>query len=91
MKFTERGRITVSLILKDAYLLVKVCGCGKGIDPSIKDKLYDKFATRSEGGAGLGLYISRKIIEAHGGSLSGENNEDAGATFALPSELLGDL
>jgi signal transduction histidine kinase len=89
MKFTEKGQIAVSLFLQDTYAVIKVSDCGKGIDPSIMDKLYDKFATRSEGGAGLGLYISRKIVEAHGGSLSAENNAGGGATFTvtLPTDL----
>ena len=47
-----------------------------------------KFATKSEKGTGLGLYISKSIIEAHGGKIWAENNKGKGATFtfSLPSE-----
>ena len=62
---------------------------GQGIDPSILPKLFTKFATKSEiGGTGLGLFISKNIIEAHGGKIWAENNtNEKGATFyfSLPS------
>jgi signal transduction histidine kinase len=62
---------------------------GKGIDPSIIDHLFSKFATKSKGGTGLGLYISKRIIEAHGGSIWAQNNEDSkrGATFSFSLPL----
>jgi two-component system, OmpR family, sensor histidine kinase VicK len=45
-------------------------------------RLFTKFATKSEKGTGLGLFISKSIVEAHGGRMWGENNEDGrGATF----------
>jgi signal transduction histidine kinase len=57
---------------------------GTGIDPEIQPKLFTKFATKSESGLGLGLYISKNIIEAHGGRIWGENNKcEIGATFAF--------
>ena len=52
-------------------------------------RLFEKFATKSEVGTGLGLYISKNIVEAHGGSIKGYNNPDRkGATFEfiLPIE-----
>jgi signal transduction histidine kinase len=55
-----------------------------GIDPDIQDKLFSKFATKSSAGSGLGLYISKGIIEAHGGKIWAENNADGkGATFSF--------
>lgn len=57
---------------------------GLGIDPEILPRLFTKFATKSETGTGLGLFISKNIIEAHGGRIWAENNADGkGATFAF--------
>jgi len=53
-----------------------------GIDPDIQDRLFSKFVTKSEIGTGLGLYVSKGIVEAHGGRIWAENNtEGKGATF----------
>jgi signal transduction histidine kinase len=60
---------------------------GAGIDPEILPRLCTKFATKSDKGTGLGLYISKSIIHAHGGKIWAENNSDGkGAmfTFSLP-------
>lgn len=56
-----------------------------GIDPEILPRLFSKFASKSFSGTGLGLYISKSIIEAHGGKVWAENNKDGtkGATFAF--------
>ena len=54
----------------------------KGIDSEILPKIFEKFASKSDKGTGLGLYISRNIIEAHSGTIMGYNNLDQnGATF----------
>jgi signal transduction histidine kinase len=62
---------------------------GKGIHSSIINNLFSKFTTKSNGGTGLGLYISRRITEAHGGSICAKNNEDGqrGATFSFSLPL----
>jgi signal transduction histidine kinase len=87
-KFTKEGGIVVSIGLdqknnKEAVISVK--DSGKGIDPEIFPKLFEKFASKSYQGTGLGLFISRSIIEAHGGSMYAKNNSDddgrRGATF----------
>jgi len=60
---------------------------GEGINPEIIPRLFTKFATRSFSGTGLGLYISKNIVEAHGGKMWAENNlhgEGATFTFTLP-------
>jgi signal transduction histidine kinase len=56
-------------------LLVRIEDTGSGIDPEIVPKLFSKFTTKSLKGTGLGLYISKSIIEAHGGKIWAENNE----------------
>ena len=71
---------------KETKTCVIVCikDSGTGIDPEIMPRLFTKFATKSESGLGLGLYISKSIIEAHGGKIWAENNKDReGATFAF--------
>ena len=74
---------------KKEFVAVKIKDNGKGIDSQILPRLFEKFATKSEKGTGLGLYISKNIIEAHGGTIKGYNNPDQkGATFefTLPIE-----
>jgi signal transduction histidine kinase len=91
IKFTKAGRILVQLrkrkgkkIADNNQLIVSVKNEGPGIDPSIMPRLFTKFATKSNKGTGLGLYISKSIIEAHGGKIWAENNSDEkGATFTL--------
>jgi signal transduction histidine kinase len=93
IKFTEEGTITIK-IEKETHdnnhgiVNVSIKDSGKGIDPIIKENLFEKFATRSEKGMGLGLYLSKKIIEAHGGNLWAENNVGSkGATFSFSLKL----
>lgn len=65
-------------------VIIKVKDAGVGIDKEIFQKLFTKFTTNSYQGMGLGLYISKKIVEAHDGDLWAENNKDgAGATFSF--------
>ncbi len=66
------------------HVIVSVKDSGAGIDPEILPRLFTKFATKSDKGTGLGLFISKSIIEAHGGKIWAENNSDGkGATFAF--------
>ena len=61
---------------------------GLGIDPEIMPKLFSKFVTNSPGGTGIGLFISKSIVEAHGGRIWAENNADGkGATFTFSIPL----
>jgi signal transduction histidine kinase len=62
--------------------MVTVTDTGTGIDQEILSRIFVKFATKSKSGTGLGLFISKAIIEAHGGSIEAYNNvEGNGATF----------
>jgi signal transduction histidine kinase len=65
-------------------VIISIKDRGTGIDPDIQDKLFSKFVTKSDTGSGLGLYISKGIVEAHGGKIWAENNTDGkGATFSF--------
>jgi PAS domain S-box-containing protein len=66
---------------KDRDVKVSVKDFGAGIDETYREKLFEPFHTTKPGGMGMGLAISARIIDAHGGSLWGENNPDRGATF----------
>jgi signal transduction histidine kinase len=90
MKFTpQNGTITVSTERQDDNVVIKVKDDGRGIDPEVMPKLFQKFASSSEmGGTGLGLFISKSIVDAHGGRVWAENNADGkGATFAFTLPL----
>ncbi|HJS68569.1 MAG TPA: sensor histidine kinase [Nitrososphaera sp.] len=88
IKFTEgSGTITVTLERKDGNAVISVRDTGAGIDPEIMPKLFSKFITKSAQGTGLGLFISKSIIEAHGGRIWAENNDGKGATFTFSLPL----
>jgi len=83
LKFTDTGTIKISVEKnKCNEIIVTVTDTGTGIAKEIFPRLFNKFATKSKSGTGLGLYISKAIIEAHGGSIEAYNNtEGNGATF----------
>jgi signal transduction histidine kinase len=72
----EGGSITINTEKEDNHILVFVKDTGTGIDPEILPQLFSKFASKSFQGTGLGLFISKGIIEAHGGRIWAENNND---------------
>jgi len=80
VSFTTEGIILISAEAKDGQVLVSVADSGPGIDPEISPRLFTKFTTKSEKGTGLGLFISKSIVEAHGGRIWSESNQN-GATF----------
>jgi signal transduction histidine kinase len=82
VKFTENGTITIDTSESDKEVIVSVRDTGTGIDPEVYQKLFSKFITKSDRGTGLGLFISKSIIESHDGRIWAENNQDGlGATF----------
>jgi two-component system, OmpR family, sensor histidine kinase VicK len=86
LKFTKQGTIIIRSEQSDdkSQLTVKVTDTGLGIDHTLLLRLFTKFATKSDKGTGLGLYISKSIVEAHGGMIWAENNTDGkGATFTF--------
>jgi two-component system sensor histidine kinase VicK len=90
IKFTqeEGGIITIRTEIINSRILVSIKDTGTGIDPEILPRLFTKFVTKPEtGGTGLGLFISKSIVEAHDGIIWAENNKDgkgASFTFSLP-------
>ena len=89
IKFTKEGTISIKAQLKDNNeIAIIVKDSGAGIDNDVMPRLFTKFATRSDVGTGLGLYISKNIIEAHGGRMWAANNPDGkGATFSFSLPL----
>ena len=68
-------------------IVVEIKDTGSGINPEMLPRLFEKFATKSVSGTGLGLYISKSIVDSHGGKIWAYNNKDgigATFTFALP-------
>lgn len=96
IKFTEEGTIYIDAEVHDKsssigngqIVVVTVKDTGEGIDPEIMPRLFEKFASKSFEGTGLGLFICKSIIEAHNGRIWAENNNDVekkarGATFCF--------
>jgi signal transduction histidine kinase len=73
-------------------VIVSVNDTGQGIDLDILPRLFSKFVTKSYQGTGLGLYISKGIIKAHGGRIWAENNNDGkGATFSFSLPIVAQI
>ena len=91
IKFTEHGTVSIRIERRIDnngihHAVVSIKDNGQGIDPSIIPRLFEKFATKCDKstGLGLGLFISKNIIESHGGKIWAENNpEGKGATFTF--------
>jgi two-component system, OmpR family, sensor histidine kinase VicK len=94
IKFTEEGAVTVTTTIEKkgdrdggGEVIVSIKDTGSGIDPEFMPRLFTKFATKSYQGTGLGLFIAKSIVEAHGGKMWAENNNNnsdrkhKGATF----------
>jgi signal transduction histidine kinase len=85
VKFSNPGgTIVVSTATKNGEAVVSVKDNGTGISSQIMPNLFNKFATNSSSGTGLGLFISKKLVEAHGGRMWARNNEqEKGSTFTF--------
>jgi two-component system, OmpR family, sensor histidine kinase VicK len=109
IKFTNEGSVTISILRRkdigrdgaegeeraSEEVIIAVKDTGTGIDPELMPKLFTKFATKSYQGTGLGLFISKSIVEAHGGKMWAENNSNSsddkkhnGATFYFTLPVL---
>ena len=87
IKFTEKGYVSLMAVQQGNQILVSISDTGIGIPHSMQQKIFESFeqgdgsATRTYGGTGLGLTISRQLIELHGGSLSVKSTPGKGSTF----------
>jgi signal transduction histidine kinase len=94
LKFTKEGVISITSEKKDIQIFVSIKDTGTAVDPELMPRLFSKFATKSQSGIGLGLFISKSIIESHGGTMWASNNDTSqengrGAlfTFNLPISI----
>jgi signal transduction histidine kinase len=99
IKFTKKGDGTISIEVRkiegegeetmsgQRFVMISIKDTGRGIDPDILPRLFEKFASKSFQGTGLGLFISKTIVEAHGGKIWLEDNDNnvqrEGATFSF--------
>ena len=91
-KFTKSGSILVTTQTKSNTIQIMVKDTGSGIDPEILPHLFTKFVTRSDRGTGLGLFIAKNIIEAHGGIIWAENSpQHQGAIFFFTLPLANNV
>ena len=95
IKFTKEGTITITIEKKDNQeVVVSIKDTGIGISSEILPKLFSKFASKSYQGTGLGLFICKSIVEAHGGKIWAENNNNSianvkkGSTFYFTLPLI---
>lgn len=91
IKFTANGiiSITVEKQIRKNTITVSVMDSGLGINPTIESALFSKFVSTSHDGLGLGLFIAKSIVEAHGGRIWAQNNVDEnGATFSFTLPLI---
>lgn len=92
LKFTNQGTIIITTKQKEKtnQAVVMIKDNGSGLDPEIIPHLFTKFKAKSEKGLGLGLYISKNIIDAHNGKIEAYNNPNSkGATFVVTLPLKG--
>ena len=76
-------RVTITSEVQGAMVAVQIADTGPGLSPEALGRLFEPFYTTKATGTGLGLALSRTIVEAHGGQLWGEAQPDGGALFVL--------
>lgn len=91
LKFTpEQGKVVVKTVADDYFVTISVCDTGPGIPDYKKDEIFEKFAqlrSKDRTGLGLGLHISKMLVEAHGGTLTVESVVGKGSTFFVKLPL----
>ncbi len=81
MRDGKRRELTVRTMAEGDFVAVEVADTGPGISEEVAGRLFQPFVTSKAGGMGIGLSISRRIVEAHGGEITAASNTDGGATF----------
>ena len=92
IRYTRQGGIRISAERRGHFVAVSVADTGEGIPPEYLPHIFDKFVQvpgATSGGAGLGLAISRGIVEAHGGQISVQSEVGAGSTFTFTLPVAG--
>ncbi len=86
----KNGSVTVQCTKKDFYVDIYVIDTGYGIDPEQLGKIFDPYFTTKQGksGTGLGLYITKKVVEDHNGSIKVDSTPGTGSTFTIRLPLL---
>ncbi len=81
----NKGRVVVTCTPKDFYVDLKIEDTGAGMTPAQMSKIFDPYFTTKQGksGTGLGLYITKKVVEDHNGSIKVESTPDVGTTFLI--------
>lgn len=79
----RRRRLTLGTALADGGVEISVADTGAGIDPAVRDRLFEPFVTTKRTGTGLGLAIARRVVEAHGGAIAARPNPDGGTILRL--------
>jgi C4-dicarboxylate-specific signal transduction histidine kinase len=79
----ERRTVTVRAAVAAKDVEVSVRDTGIGLAPEVAARLFEPFVTTKTDGIGIGLTIARTILEAHGGTITADNNPEGGATFRL--------
>src|SRR5690606_12843502 len=89
MRDSDQRELIVRTATRDGYVAVEIADTGPGISDEIAARLFQPFVTSKASGMGIGLSISKRIIEAHGGQISVSRNDKGGATFTFSLPLAG--
>lgn len=81
------GTVTIRVFYKDEFIHIAISDQGGGLDPALEDNIFEPFITSKTGGSGLGLVITRQIIESHHGSLTCDSRPGDGCTFTITLPL----
>ena len=90
MRDSDERELTVRTARKgDHHIEIEVSGSGPGISPEVASRLFEPFVSSKANGMGIGLSISKRIVEAHGGEITADSNEKGGATFRISLPVAG--